>query len=79
MRNCAVMCPDKKYEWFKDNPDWRPADRILAKEVVEENWKEFSAIYDSANVSTTTSANFQFGLLHFGTLNCLCCLSDKNG
>lgn len=54
MRNRAVMCPDKKYEWFKDNPDWRPADRILAKEVVEENWKEFSAIYDSANVSTTT-------------------------
>ena len=53
MRNRAVMCPDKKYEWFKDNPDWHPADRILAKEVVEENWKEFSAIYDSANVSTT--------------------------
>ena len=50
------MCPDKKYEWFKDNPDWRPADRILAKEVVEENWKEFSAIYDSANVSTTPEA-----------------------
>jgi len=46
------MCPDKKYQWFKDNPDWRPADRILAKEVVEENWKEFSAIYDSTNVST---------------------------
>jgi hypothetical protein len=50
------MCPDKKYEWFKDNPDWHPEDRILAKEMVEENWKEFSTIYDSTNVSSTPDA-----------------------
>ena len=47
-----------------------------------DEWREETTRLTKIKVAeplVPASANFQFGLLHFGTLNCLCCLSDKNG
>jgi len=34
------MCPDKKLEWFTENPDWREEDRIEAWHVATQRWSE---------------------------------------
>jgi hypothetical protein len=50
------MCPDKKYQWFENNEDWRPDDREKVKEMVFKHWKDFCAEYGSTSpaVNETT-------------------------
>ncbi|KAI5983302.1 hypothetical protein EDC04DRAFT_2915048 [Pisolithus marmoratus] len=48
-----VMCPEKKIEWFDQNPDWHLEDRIEAHWVVQTHWDEsYSGISQSTVVTT---------------------------
>ena len=38
------MCPDKKFNWFDRNPDWRESDREEAKRIVRARWTESYAM-----------------------------------
>ncbi|KZS99466.1 uncharacterized protein LAESUDRAFT_628661, partial [Laetiporus sulphureus 93-53] len=39
-RIAIAMCPDKKLEWFKKNPDWWLEDHAEAERVLRNHWKE---------------------------------------
>jgi hypothetical protein len=53
------MCPDKKIQWFDNNPDWRPEDRLEAGRIVRQRWSESYAHLNVALNSTGSSANAQ--------------------
>ena len=46
---CAVMCPDKKLQWFANNKEWNLDDRLEVSHIVKARWEESYAHLAAAN------------------------------
>jgi hypothetical protein len=49
-----VMCPDKKVQWFKSNPDWCPEDAQEVQHIVTQWWTDSYANLEHAPSKPTT-------------------------
>ncbi|KAF8960348.1 hypothetical protein BDZ97DRAFT_1905934 [Flammula alnicola] len=56
-RIAIVMCPDKKLDWFNENEDWRPEDRVEVDRAVRARWSETYLQRSSSSQNSAASSS----------------------
>lgn len=55
-----AMCPEKKVEWFDQNPDWHPEDRAEARRIIQNRWEEsYSSVSQPSIIATSRDKDGQ--------------------